>query len=45
LSHLAHNREAIAVLGTFIALANCANKIASETDKQFFEEISKYQTS
>ena len=26
------------ILGTFIALADCANKIASETDKQFFEE-------
>ena len=26
------------ILGTFIALADCANKITSETDKQFFEE-------
>jgi hypothetical protein len=38
LTHLAHEREVLAILGTFIALANGANKIASETDKQFFEQ-------
>jgi hypothetical protein len=38
LAHLAHEREILALLGTFIALGDCANKIASETDKQFFEE-------
>jgi hypothetical protein len=45
LPHLAHSREAVAILGTFIALANCANKITSETGKQFFEEIDKDQAS
>jgi len=38
LTHLAHEREVLAILGTFIALGDGANKIASETDKQFFEE-------
>jgi hypothetical protein len=33
-----HDGEAVALLGTFIALGDGANKIASETDKQFFEE-------
>src|SRR5262245_15661383 len=28
----------LALLGTFVAVDNCANKIASKTDKQFFEE-------
>jgi hypothetical protein len=38
LSHLAHGHGDAALPGTFIALGDGANKIASETDKQFFEE-------
>jgi hypothetical protein len=38
LTNLAYKRDAITLLGTFVAVDNCANKIASKTDKRFFEE-------
>src|SRR5215510_8394752 len=38
LTNLAYKRDALTLLGTFVAVDNCANKIASKTDKQFFEE-------